>query len=125
MRNALFGYAATLTIIGLAGYFASGRESPTALIPVAFGLVALALGLLTAKKRALAMHLAVVLAVLGLGGSFSGLREVIAQLATGAELVRPLASWSKAAMCVSSAVFTLLAIRAFVEARRNRQPATV
>jgi len=66
MANVAIGIGAALLVLGLAGYLGTGASSPTALIPAAFGLILLALGMMARdeRRRKLAMHIAVVVGLL-------------------------------------------------------------
>lgn len=111
-----------LTVLGVAGYFASGQGSPTALIPAAFGVTFLVLGLVATKASSSKhpMHAAAVLALLGLIGTAGGVLDVLSLL-SGADVERPLAAWSRSLMAIAMAVFLVLCVRSFVQARKARQ----
>ena len=81
-----------LMVLGVASYLLSGMASPTALIPSAFGFVLSMLGYYGRHEstRKTAMHAAMVVAVVGLLGSASGLMALPALL-TGGEVARPTA----------------------------------
>ncbi len=114
-----------LIALGIAAYFGTGRQSVTALIPTFLGLPMLALGLWGRKEsaRKMAMHIAAVLALVGLGGTASGLVKV-ARLAGGEALERPQAAIAQALVAVACLVYLVLAIRSFIQARRAAQSAT-
>ena len=67
---------AALIVLGLGGYVLTGAVSLTALIPAAFGVLFVLVGVLARddRKRMHAMHAAVVIALLGFLGSFRGLQ---------------------------------------------------
>ena len=67
-----------LIVLGLAGYVLTGAVSLTALIPSAFGLLFVLAGLLARddRRRMHAMHVAVVVALLGFLGSIRGLMQI-------------------------------------------------
>lgn len=110
-----------LIVLGVAGYFASGQASPTALIPAAFGVALLALGLAATKASSSKhpMHAAAVLALLGLIGTAGGVPDLLSLL-SGADVERPLAAWSRGLMAIALAVFLVLCVRSFVAARTAR-----
>lgn len=112
---------AVLVLLGLGGYFGTGTRSVTALIPAFFGLPLAILGLIgrAEQRRRHALHAATVLALLGLLGTVRGLPQ-FGQLITGGEVARPAATIAQAVMAVVCLVFLVLAVRSFVEARRNR-----
>jgi len=112
---------ALLTATGLAGYVLTGATSLTALIPAAVGLVLVVLGLVARRQpdvRQHVMHVAVVVALIGLAGSITGLLALPGVLATGGG-VRP-ALVMRAAMAAMLLVYLVVAIRSFVMARRAR-----
>jgi hypothetical protein len=94
-----------LIILGLVGFFITGMQSPTALIPAYFGIVFLILGIIARKEsaRKITMHIAMVLGLLGVIGTFSGLINLFV-LITGGEVTRP-------AAVISQAIMALLLIR--------------
>ncbi|MCB1019726.1 MAG: hypothetical protein H6509_12625 [Bryobacterales bacterium] len=116
----LFG--ALLILLGVVGWVGSGMESPTALIPSAFGLLLLIAGgaALNENRRKHAMHGAAMVGLLGFLGSASGLLQLPALLG-GAEVARPAAVASKSAMAVLSAIFVALCVRSFIAARKARK----
>ena len=110
-----------LVILGLGGYFGSGRQSATALIPAYAGAVFVVIGLVARNpgSRKHAMHAAAGLAVLGVVGTIGGLIKFVRMLG-GAEIERPAAARSMAVMCVLCLVFVVLCVRSFSAARRSR-----
>jgi hypothetical protein len=118
MTKIALGYGIALIALGLWGYFGTGTQSPTALIPAAFGIVAVILGLLAAKPGLTkhAMHGAAVLGLLG----------VI--LPVGRLLSKGKVTWSPAVisqtiLAVLSLVFVALCVKSFVDVRRSRAAA--
>lgn len=110
-----------LIILGLGGYFGTGRESLTALIPVLFGLPLLILGLLALREaaRKIAMHVAVVIGVLGFAGTVGGLLKLPVLLSSPEDLERPAAVGVQSAMAVLCLLFVLACIGSFIAARRG------
>lgn len=110
-----------LIVLGIVSYAGSGAESVTALIPTFFGIVLAALGLVGRRedRRAVTMHIAALLALLGLLGSAVGLLS-LPDLVTGEDLERPWAVGAQSAMAVALAVYLALAVRSFVAARQAR-----
>ena len=115
-------YGVLLVLLGIGGYALTQGVSITALIPAAFGFVQIALGLIARQesRRKHAMHIAAALGVLGLFGSVNGLVKIIASIA-GASLERPAAAYSQSLMALLSAIFVLLCVNSFVQARRQQQ----
>lgn len=109
-----------LIIAGSAGYLLTGGVSLTALIPAVVGVLFLILGLVGQRQADLrkhVMHAAVVIAIIGLAGSISGLVALPGALASG-EGVRP-AVIMRATMAVLLLVYVVVAVRSFVVARRG------
>lgn len=117
-----------LVVLGVGSYgygLASGSGSITALIPAFFGALLFPLGFLATAKPQLRMHLlhgAVLVALLGIGGTAGGVVK-LAKWMGGTTPARPAAVVVQSIMCGLLAVYFILAIRSFVIARRNRQAA--
>ncbi len=120
MARITIGLGLVLIGLGLGGYFGTGREHFTALIPVLFGLPLLILGLIALKERMRkgAMHVAVVIGLLGFAGTVRGLMK-LPLLLTGGELDRPAAVAVQAAMAIVCFVFVVLCVWSFIRARRT------
>ena len=121
MANTTIGFGAALIALGLAGYFGTGADSPTALIPALFGGLLVVLGGMARDpgKRKLAMHIAAAVALLGILGSIRGLAQLPALL-SGQAVARPVAVVAQSFMAVLMGWFLGLCIRSFMEARRAR-----
>jgi hypothetical protein len=126
MANVATGFGVALLLLGIGGYVLTGMESPTALIPAAFGILLVICGLLARNpaRRKLAMHIAVVVGLLGFLGSLRGLIGFGRMLA-GETVLRPNAVIAQAIMAVLTLVFTILCVRSFRNARRNRSMETL
>jgi len=116
-----FFVAVLLLAVGLGGFVASGAHAPTALIPAVLGLL---LGVCAAvarnpKARMHAMHAAVLLALLGLLGSLRGVLQLPALL-SGQTVARPLAVVAQSVTVVLCLGYMVVAIRSFIQARRQR-----
>jgi hypothetical protein len=121
MATETIGFGIALIVLGLGGYFGTGTTSLTALIPAAFGVVLAILGVLARNpaKRALFMHIAVVVGLLGFLGTAGGIVKT-ATLIAGGEVKRPEAAVAQAIMAILMLIFLVLCIRSFIAARRNR-----
>lgn len=115
MANVTLGYGAALTALGVGGYFGTGKQSKTALIPAAFGAVALGLGLLARSPhlRTGALGSAALLSGLGIAGSAKGLAK-LPELLSGGEVERPAAVISQSIMAGLSALHLAMAARALL-----------
>ncbi|MEX1010639.1 MAG: hypothetical protein WDZ29_01115 [Balneolaceae bacterium] len=110
-----------LIVLGVAAYFLTGMESVTALIPAFFGLVFAGLGYLATTNEAMrkhAMHAALLLAILGLAGSFGGLVQLLGALG-GGEVERPAAAIAQSLMAISCLSFLIMGIKSFIAARKG------
>lgn len=120
MVNLTLALGAVLTLIGIVAYAASGAASVTALIPAFFGIPLLALGVLARQERwrMHAIHVAVVVALLGALGAARGLMS-LPTLLTGGELERPAAVAVQSLMAALCIVYVVLAVKSFIDARRK------
>ena len=111
-----------LVVLGVASYVVTGGVSLTALIPSLFGLLLAACGILALRRPAArphAMHVAALLALLGLGGTASALPQLPAIL-QGATPPRP-ALVARAGMAVALLVYLGFSVKSFVDARVRRK----
>lgn len=124
MARITIGFGLALVVLGIFGFVGSGAESVTALIPSFFGVVLAVLGFVgqNPDRRALTMHIAALLAFVGIGGSFSGLLD-LPDLIAGNDLDRPWAVGVQSIMVVLLVVYLVLAVRSFIAARRERASA--
>ncbi len=115
-------YGLILVALGIVGFFATGAASVTALIPSFFGIIIFGLGLWarSEKRRALAMHLAAGLALVGFIATVSGFSKLAAMLG-GGEVARPAAAISQSIMALLSGAYLGAAITSFVKARKQRK----
>jgi hypothetical protein len=122
MANTSIGFGLALVLLGLGGYFGTGAQHTTALIPAAAGILLLVFGLLARnpKLRMHAMHGAALIGLLGFFGSVSGIPQLV-KLIVGNEIARPAAAVSRSIMAVLCLVFVVLTVRSFVAARIARK----
>jgi uncharacterized membrane protein len=122
MANLSITYGVIFILMGLVSYFGISSESITALIPAFFGIPMLILGWLGLNEKYLkhTMHAAAVLMLLGFFGTVGGLIKFLKMLA-GAETARPAAVTVQSIMAVMCLVFLILAVKSFVDARRNKK----
>ena len=109
-----------LAVLGLGSYWGTGRTSITALIPAFFGVVLIALAWVAARgdaARRHAMHVAMVVALLGIAGTASRLVPAVA--AGTLDLGRP-AVWAQIATVLVLGWYLGKGIQSFRDARRNR-----
>jgi hypothetical protein len=107
-----------LIVLGLVGYFATGRASITALIPAFFGAVFLILAMAARRESARkhVMHAAVALALVG---ALGGAGRIIPAISAGT-LGRP-AVLAQIAMTLILLVYVALGVRSFIDARKARR----
>ena len=110
----LFGVLLIAT--GLGGYFGTGSEQPTALIPAGIGIILLICGVLAANenRRMMAMHIAV---LFGLLGAIGVIPVLFKENQPQAALI------SKLVTLVLCLVFVGLCVQSFIAARKAREAA--
>ncbi|MCP3903944.1 MAG: hypothetical protein GY715_09955 [Planctomycetes bacterium] len=117
----LLGVVLVLLGLGAYGYALTGEQaSMTALIPAFFGVPIAALGLAAARwpaRRAVFMHVAVLLALLGLVGSARGLTSLPSLITRSDEVARPAAVLVQSIMAVLCLAYVIVAVRSFISAR--------
>lgn len=111
-------FGSIFIVLGVGGYFATDRVSMTALIPAFFGVAFVMAGYVARKENLHKhmMHVAVLLGVLGLIGSFTGLIKLFTLLG-GGEVARPAAVVSQSIMAVLCLIFVIMCVRSFIAAR--------
>lgn len=146
MGKITLAFAGLLVVLGVGAYLATGMRSWTALIPAIAGALLGVCGLIAVQSpgaRKHAMHAAVVLALLGFLGSVPGAVKVVQMAASGqrtmtaderaaaglkddqamlnnGQVIRPVAAGVQAAMAALLLPYIVLAVKSFVDARRNR-----
>lgn len=113
-------YGLALSILGIGAYMLSDTKSITSLIPLFFGAPVIVCGIIARneKLRMHAMHVAVLLALLGFLGTVSGLVN-LPLLLSGAAIEKPLIVATKGIMSLTSLVFLVFCIKSFIEARKS------
>lgn len=121
MAKLSIAYGVFFILMGLYSYFGISSESITALIPTFFGIPLLIFGWIGLNDKYLmhAMHGAAVLNLLGFAGTISGLIKFFKMLG-GAETARPAAVTVQAIMAILCLIFLILAVKSFIDARKNR-----
>ena len=110
-----------LLVLGVAAWLGTGRQSVTALIPAFLGAPLLVCALASRRQGAgrAPLIIAAVLALLGLGGTASGVVKT-ARLLAGQPLDRPEAAVVQALVALGCLVWLLVAARHLVQYRRTR-----
>ncbi len=110
-----------LILIGIAGYAFSlidGNTSLTALIPSAFGVLLVILGIIATYSEGLRRHLMHAAMVIGLLGFLIPTFRLVSQMSN---IKISLAVLSQALMALVCLFYVILGIQSFVNARRNRE----
>ena len=118
-------FAILLIILGLAGYFYTGHQHPTALIPMWFGLAMAVFGFLamspSESRRKLYMHINVTIGLIGfLGALIEAIRGYGAARSSGLD-PDYIALASKLIMAALLLNYVFLCVKSFIEVRRARQ----
>jgi drug/metabolite transporter (DMT)-like permease len=112
-----------LVLIGILGYIngvMTNHASVTALIPAFFGIVLILLGVFARMREGLRkhlMHAAVIVALLGFLATAGRLVSKMSELTYSAAVV------SQVSMALVCLLFVILAVKSFIDARRNDEPA--
>lgn len=118
MPRVTIGAGVLLAVVGVIAYVASGAASWTALIPAILGGLILVCGLIGLKSPKVGVHIALVLALLGIAGTFMNVMQLGALFAGEAE--RPAAVIASTVTFVVLVVYLVLGVRSFIRARRWR-----
>jgi hypothetical protein len=121
VANSSIIFGLLLIILGGSGYFGSGMQHPTALIPAGVGVVLAVLGAM-ALKDALRKHAMHAAAAVGLLGFLLGAGWFIARPFMGKDMF-DLAGMSTATMAILCGGFVALCVKSFIDARRRRKAA--
>lgn len=116
MPRITIGLGAILIVLGVVSYIATGFVSWTALIPAILGAVILIFGLVGLKKPMLGIHAALLVAILGLGGTGMNVMKLGDLFAGEAE--RPAAVVVSTITFVMLLVYIVMGIMNFVNNRR-------
>jgi hypothetical protein len=108
----LFGML--LVAIGVGGYYVTGAEHHTALIPAVLGVAMFVCGVVAAQgaMRMLAMHVAALIGVIGFVG------PLVTILKDAENTAAVLSKGFTSALCL---MFVLMCVNSFLEARRARK----
>ena len=123
MAKVTLVFAALLIALGLVGYFGTGAQHVTALIPAWFGLVLGIGGLLaispSESRRKLFMHINVTIGLLGfVGGAIETIRGYVHAKSAGLQ-PDTIAVASKLTMTGLLLLYVILCVRSFIAARRS------
>lgn len=123
MPRTTIGLGIVLVVVGVIAYIATGFASWTALIPAILGAVILICGLIGLKNQKLGVHIALVVAILGIFGTGMNVMQIGALIAGEAE--RPAAVVTSIITFVLLIAYVITGVRSFIAARRwkNSAPA--
>lgn len=121
MPRITIGVGVLLIIVGVIAYFTSGATSWTALIPAILGVLILIGGLIGLKSPKIGVHAGLVLALLGIVGTFMNVMQLGALFAGEAE--RPAAVIASTVTFVVLVVYVVLGVRSFIRASRWKRVA--
>lgn len=126
-------FAALLVALGLAGYFGTGSEHPTALIPTWFGVALGIFGFLAISpnesRRKIFMHINVTIGLVGfVGAAVEIVRSLVSTIDLNAAMsgaqpapINGIALGSKIIMACLLLIYVMLCVRSFIAARRARK----
>lgn len=117
----VFGVLILLVAVGAQVLAGTGHKG--LLHPAGLGVLLVVCGALAwtndLKRRALWMHIAVLVGLIGVGFGAKGAFQVF-QLARGVELPNPIGVEERALVCLLSLIFVAFCVRNFIENRRAR-----
>ena len=117
MARITIGLGVVLIALGIGGYLGTSRESLTALIPAALGLVLAVLGVIASTEKGRTPALVVAM-VFGLLGVFGSLMRPLKNLLGGEPPEFGTAVVIRVATATLLAIFVVLCLASFVQARR-------
>lgn len=124
MAKVTLVFAVLLILLGLAGFFGTGSQHPTALIPAGFGVLLGIFGWLAMSpdegRRKLFMHINVTVGLLGfLGAAIRAIQSYGHARSNG---VDPdwIAVGAQLVMAGLLLIYVLMCVRSFIDARRAR-----
>jgi hypothetical protein len=133
MAKVTLVFAALLIALGLAGYFGTGSEHPTALIPTWFGVALGIFGFLAISpnesRRKIFMHINVTIGLVGfVGAAVEIVRSLVSTLNLNAVMsgsqpapINAVALGSKIIMACLLLIYVMLCVRSFIAVRRERK----
>jgi len=120
MAQLTIGMGASFIIIGIVGYITTYMQSWTALIPAFLGIIFIILGGIALREsaRKIAMHIAMVLGLVGLIYSFPGLIKLF-PLLTGADFSNLVDAITKTMISILLIYYLGMGIKSFIDARKK------
>lgn len=121
MPKITIGLGFILIILGVVAWLGSGTSSWTALIPSILGVILAICGAIGLRRQKLGIHLALVIALVGIAGTLMNVMKLGDVFAGTAE--RPLAVIVSTITFVLLIVYIVLGVRSFITARRWKEQA--
>lgn len=121
MARITIGLGVVLIALGVTAYIIAAFASWTALIPAVLGGVILISGLIGLKNQKIGIHIALVVAVLGVLGTTMNVLQLGALFAGEAD--RPAAVITSTITFVLLIIYVVLGIRSFIAARHRKSAA--
>ena len=125
MAKVTLVFAILLIALGLVGYFTTGSQHPTALIPTWWGLVLGIGGFLAIspneRRRRLFMHINVTVGALGFLGAVGAAIDGYGTARSAGIEFDHVAMEYKLAMAALLFIYVNLCVRSFIDARRARE----
>ena len=111
ITRVVWTYAISLILLGVIGYFVTGLQSVTALIPSFFGIVVLLILLVLGRitKPKITLWILIVFSIIGFIATVKGIPKVF-ELLQGVDIERPAAVISQSIMAVLSIVTSIVLI---------------
>ena len=122
MASTTITFGVLMILLGVVGYFVTGRQSLTALIPVIPGVVWIMLGTAARSERVRkhAMHAAAALSAVGFIAMIRAMITLVRWKTGGEAPERPAAVVSQSILGLLFLAFLILCVRSFIAARRAR-----
>ena len=123
MAKVTLGFSLIYILMGIIGYYASGKASVTALIPSFFGIAFFVFSLVAVKKPSLNKHMLhgiMFLVLLSLGGTFKGFGKMLSWMG-GQEVERLMAVQIQGVFFILNFILLILGINSFIQARKSRE----
>lgn len=121
MPRTTIGLGIVLIAVGVIAYIATAFASWTALIPAILGALILVSGIIGLKNQKLGIHIALVVAILGIIGTAMNVVQIGALIAGDAE--RPAAVITSTITFVLLIIYVIMGVRSFIAARRWKDSA--
>ncbi len=116
-------FGVLLIVVSAGAAYLAGPGHKGMLHPAGLGVLLVVCGALgwtnDLKRRALWMHIAVLVCLIGVGFGLKGAIQVF-QLAHNADLPNPIGIEERALVCLISLIFVAFCVRNFIENRRAR-----